>query len=218
MIIEYRTITIGARISNASFSLGEGEFVMLTGEDSAAINDLIKSLYGAIAIHGEQAMVLDQSILEINQEELASLRKLIGIVLPFDALPLDLTMIQVLDTVLNAQDVIDTQERLAKISTILERLKLQEYQEVILADLCNEVKQLICIAAALIKEPKLLIASQPTVYLSEVNIDLVMRVIYDYAKNLSITSLIATHDLQLLQNYPSRILQVADQRVIDYPQ
>jgi len=218
MIIEYRTITIGARISNASFSLGEGEFVMLTGEDSAAINDLIKSLYGAIAIHGEQAMVLDQSILEINQEELASLRKLIGIVLPFDALPLDLTMIQVLDTVLNAQDVIDTQERLAKISTILERLKLQEYQEVIVADLCNEVKQLICIAAALIKEPKLLIASQPTVYLSEVNIDLVMRVIYDYAKNLSITSLIATHDLQLLQNYPSRILQVADQRVIDYPQ
>ena len=218
MIIEYKNIAIGTRISNASFSLAEGEFVMLTGEDSAAINDLIKSLYGAIAIKGEQAVVLDQSMLEINQEGLAFLRKQIGIVLPFDALPLHLTMIEVLDTILHAQDVIDARERSDKISSLLEKLKLQESQELIVADLSNEVKQLICIAAALIKEPTLLIASQPTIFLSEANIDLVMRVIYEHAKDLSITSLIATHDLQLIQNYPSRILQVADQRVIDYPQ
>ncbi len=218
MIIEYKNIAIGTRISNASFSLAEGEFVMLTGEDSDAINDLIKSLYGAVAIKGEQAVVLDQSMLEINQEEMAFLRKQIGLVLPFDVLPLHITMIEVLDTILHAQDVIDARERLAKISSLLERLKLQKFQELIVADLSNEVKQLICIAAALIKEPTLLIASQPTIFLSEANIDLVMKVIYEHAKDLSITSLIATHDLQLIQNYPSRILQVAEQRVIDYTQ
>ena len=121
MIIEYKNIAIGTRISNASFSLAEGEFAMLTGGDSAAINDLIKSLYGAIAIKGEQAVVLDQSMLEINEEGLAFLRKQIGIVLPFDALPLHLTMIEVLDTILHAQDVIDARKRSDKISSLLEK-------------------------------------------------------------------------------------------------
>lgn len=218
MIIDYIGVTIGSVLDEVSFNLSKGEFVMLTGSDSIAISQLIRSLYGDISVGGEKASVLDQSVINISRTDLALLRKEIGVVLPQSLLATDLTIVQILESVLSAQNTCSDTEYKVKIFKLVNLLEIHEHRDRLISELSDEVKQLVCIAAALIKEPQLFLADQPTIYLSESNIELIMKVVYDYSSNLQMTSLLATHDHQLLRDYPSRILQVLNQKVVDSPQ
>ena len=128
--------------------------------------------------------------------------------IPIDALPNLMNIEEIYETILLAQGV--ASEKINKsIEHYTNQLGLSSVINKSIKRLSEEMKQLVCIGAALIKRPKLLLAEHPTVYLSDENTELVMKLIYDLSKESKMTSIIATHDRQFLQDYPSRILELA---------
>lgn len=206
-ILDYRKVSFEDISTKTSIDINEGEFCMIVSENSRAQSAFLKSIYGMQRLSTGQAEVLGRELSAISANDLADLRKEIGLVLSLEALPKLMNTEEIYETILLAQGVeIDDIGQL--IDTCAEQLGLSSIMNMPINRLSDETKQLVCIGAALIKKPKLLLAEHPTAYLSEANTESVMKLIYNLSKESKMTTIIATHDRQFLQDYPSRTLEL----------
>ena len=206
-ILDYRNVSFEDISTQTSIDINEGEFCMIVSENSRVQSAFLKSIYGIQRLSTGQAKVLGRELSTISADDLADLRKEIGLVLPIDALPNLMNTEEIYETILLAQGV-RTDDTSQLIDTCAKQLGLSSIMDTPIKNLSEEMKQLVCIGAALIKKPKLLLAEHPTAYLSEANTESVMKLIYNLSKELKMTTIIATHDRQFLQDYPSRTLEL----------
>jgi len=207
-ILDYRNVSFEDISAKISINISEGEFCMIVSENSPVQSAFLKSIYGTHKLRAGQAQVLGRELSSISTNDLAELRKEMGLVLPINALPNLMNIKEIYETILLAQGV--ASDKINKsIEHCTNQLGLRSEIEKSVNSLSEEMKQLVCIGAALIKRPKVLLAEHPTVYLSDDNTELVMKLIYDLSIESKMTSIIATHDRQFLQDYPSRKLELA---------
>ena len=206
-ILDYRNVSFEDISTKTSIDINKGEFCMIVSENSRVQSAFLKSIYGMQRLSAGQADVLGRELSTISANDLADLRKEIGLVLSIDALPNLMNTEEIYETILLAQGV-RTDDISQLIDTCAKQLGLSSIMDTPIKNLSEEMKQLVCIGAALIKKPKLLLAEHPTAYLSEANTESVMKLIYNLSKELKMTTIIATHDRQFLQDYPSRTLEL----------
>jgi len=207
-ILDYRNVSFEDISAKISININEGEFCMIVSENSPVQSAFLKSIYGTHKLRAGLAQVLGRELSSISTNDLAELRKEMGLVLPINALPNLMNIKEIYETILLAQGV--GSDKINKsIEHCTNQLGLRSEIENSVNSLSEEMKQLVCIGAALIKRPKVLLAEHPTVYLSDDNTELVMKLIYDLSIESKMTSIIATHDRQFLQDYPSRKLELA---------
>ena len=207
-IVEYRNVSFENVSTQASLDVGQGEFCVLKSHCSHTQSAFLKSIYGMHKFTGGQAEVLGRELLSITSNDLADLRKEIGTVLSIETLPNLMTVNEIYGTILLAQGI-DSDAIIGLIQKYSDLLGLNEVMDIPVNKLSQEQKQLICIGAALIKQPKLLLAEHPTIYLSEDTTESVMKLLYDMAMESKMTTIIATHDQQFLRDYPSRVLELS---------
>jgi len=206
-ILDYRNVSLEGISAKISIDISEGEFCMIVSANSPVQSTFLKSIYGMHKLRAGQAHILGRELSSISNNEMAELRKEMGLVIPIGALPNLMNLEETYETILLAQGVASDKIN-RSIDGWTNRLGLNSVLHTPIKKLSEEMKQLVCIGAALIKNPKLLIAEHPTVYLSEENTELVMKLIYDLSIESKMTSIIATHDRQFLQDYPSRKLEL----------
>ena len=209
-IINYNHVNIDINgttvIADASFALNKGEFIYLVGKTGSGKSSLIKSLYGAHRISTGVATVCDYNLSELKAAEIPYLRRKIGIVFQdFQLLP-DQSVLQNLWLVLKATGW-EKEAAEKRIDEVLNEVGLGHIKAKHPMQLSGGEQQRVVIARALLNNPPLILADEPTGNLDPETSNEVMQLLLKINREHNTAILMATHNYQLIERYLARILK-----------
>ena len=187
----------------------KGEFMYLIGKTGSGKSSLLKILYGDIKIKEGQGNVVGIDILKIKEKNIPFLRRKLGIIFQDFKLLSDRSIEKNLEFILKATDWKNKKEIKERISQVLEKVKLFEVLNKFPHELSGGEQQRIAIARALLNEPELILADEPTGNLDPATSAEIMGVFKEINKN-GTTVLIATHDYDIISKFPAKTLRIEE--------
>ena len=201
-------------LRDVSFALEPGAFVYLIGRTGTGKSSLLKTLYGDIKLREGKGKVVDYDLLKLRERHIPDLRRQLGIVFQDFQLLSDRSVERNLDFVLRATGWKSADKRTERISKVLEAVGLEDKLKFFPHELSGGEQQRIAIARALLNEPKLILADEPTGNLDPITSEEVMKLLHEINQH-GTTILMATHDFGLISKFPKRTLMCEDQLVVE---
>ncbi len=210
-IVELRNISVYRKynkvLSDISFSVDKGEFVYLTGRVGSGKSSLLKIIYADEEIRTGEGKVAGYDLKKIKPKEVPFLRRKIGIVFQDYKLLTDRNVYDNLKFVLEASGEKSKSVIKDKIKSILLTVGLEGKENRMPFELSGGEQQSVGIARALINNPLLILADEPTGNLDEKSSDNIMRLLIDASKN-NTAVIMATHDMNLIKKYPAKVFNL----------
>lgn len=200
-------------LKHVNFSLEAGEFVYLIGKVGSGKSTLLKSMYAEIPVQGGSARVLDFDLNAIRRADIPMLRRQIGIVFQDFQLLTDRNVYQNLRFVLDATGWRNADEKEERIDKVLKRVGMANKSYKMPHELSGGEQQRIVIARALLNNPRLILADEPTGNLDPATGDSIVRTLREIAET-GTAVVMATHNLQLVEQYPAKVMQCADKQLL----
>lgn len=196
----------GAALQDVSCSLDPGEFVYLTGPSGAGKSTLLKLLFAEELPSRGQVLVDGVNISRLERKNVPLLRRKIGIVFQDFKLIPGRTLLENVALPLVVQGVAET-EVSKRAYLALKRVGLSEKRERYPLELSGGEQQRAAFARAMVGEPKLILADEPTGNLDDASAELLLTYLHE-AHAGGATVLMATHSRQLIERFPHRILRL----------
>tara|TARA_Y100000768_G_scaffold386757_1_gene375962 strand:- start:1049 stop:1720 length:672 start_codon:yes stop_codon:yes gene_type:complete len=220
-MVSLDSVTISQRsktiLSNICFQVNTGEFVFLIGKTGSGKSSLIKVLYGEIFIRQGNGSVVGFNLNELNKNNLHLLRRKIGIVFQDFKLLQDMTIYENMNFVLKATGWRDKNKIKKRINKVLELVSIETPLEKYPFELSGGEQQRIAIARALLNNPELIIADEPTGNLDPETSKSIMELLKKLNKG-GITILMATHDYNMIVKFPGKIFKCEKGEVFEVVQ
>lgn len=201
-------------LSQVSFDIEKGEFVYLIGRTGSGKSSLLKTLYADLPLRMGLASVSGFKIYKIPRSQVPFLRRKIGIVFQDFQLLSDRSVAENLVFVLRATGWKDKAKIKQRISEVLMQVGMGSAGAKMPHQLSGGEQQRVVIARALLNEPVILFADEPTGNLDPEVSDGIMQLFLEI-NNSGTAVLMATHNYQIIQKYPKRILKCENGRVLD---
>ena len=196
----------GQLLTGVSLDLREGEFVYLIGRSGAGKTSLLRSLYADFPIDGGIAEVCGLDVVNLRRRHIPLLRRKIGIVFQNARLLGDRNVYANLEFVLKATGWKKHNEIQNQIEKTLAAVGMAERAQSLPSQLSEGEQQRVGIARALINNPALLLADEPTGNLDPVTSAEIMQLLVDMGRQTGTTMLISTHDFMMIDKYPARVV------------
>ncbi|WP_438972031.1 cell division ATP-binding protein FtsE [Polaribacter sp.] len=194
-------------LSNVNLTLNKGDFYYMIGKTGSGKSSLMKTLYGDLQLQKGNGTIVDFDLKKLKEKEIPFLRRKIGIVFQDFKLLNDRTVFENLEFVLKATGWKDKQEIKTKINEVLEKVGMQSQYYKNTYELSGGEQQRIAIARALLNDPDLILADEPTGNLDPKTSLEVMDLLNEIHKSGK-TILMATHDYQLIVKFKHKTLKV----------
>ncbi|WP_268036979.1 cell division ATP-binding protein FtsE [Algoriphagus sp. PAP.12] len=201
-------------LSNVSFSVEQHEFVFLIGQTGSGKSSLLKTLYADLALKSGKVDIAGFDLTTIKTNEIPFLRRKLGIIFQDFQLFNDRTVAENLDFVMKAtgwKDKVKIKERMAE---VLMLVGLNNASSKMPHQLSGGEQQRVVIARALLNEPSILLADEPTGNLDPSVADGIFKLFQEINKK-GTAILMATHNHELLRKYPYRVLKCEDGKLLD---
>lgn len=200
-------------LRNASFELRDGEFVYIIGKVGSGKSSFLKSLYCELPIEEGEVQILDYNLTAIKRKEIPYLRRKLGIVFQDFQLLTDRSVIKNLEFVLKATGwkKKDMSERIDK---VLHQVGMQNKGYKLPHELSGGEQQRIVIARALLNNPAIILADEPTGNLDPETGGQIVRLLHDICKE-GTAVIMTTHNYTLVQNYPARVVKCENAYLTD---
>ena len=202
-------------LSNVQLSIHAGQFVFLIGKTGSGKSSLLKTLYGELPLQAGEGSFDVFDFKKIKRKNIPMLRRKIGIVFQDFQLLMDRTIIQNLYFVLKAtgwKKKIDIHERAI---ACLKLVGLEELGDKMPHELSGGEQQRVSIARALLNDPKLILADEPTGNLDPETSEDIMRLLIAVSKEKNAAILMATHDMHIVKLFPTKTLLVENGLIIE---
>lgn len=204
-------------LTNVSIEVNRGEFIYLIGKTGAGKSSFLKTLYADLPLTDGEGTIVDYNLNGLKEKDIPYLRRKLGVVFQdFKLLP-DRSVKENLLFVLKATGWTATEEMNVKIDEVLDKVGMKNYQGKMPHQLSGGEQQRIAIARALLNDPELILADEPTGNLdpqTSVEVMNLLRKINETGK----TIVMATHDYALLLKYPSKTLKFDEGKVFEVVQ
>lgn len=199
-------------LKNIDLTVHPGEFVFLIGRTGAGKSTLLKSLYGEIPVTEGKVQVGGFEMNGLKESKIPYLRRELGIVFQDFQLLNDRSAIDNLLFVLKATGWKKKDVMIARCEQVLQVVGLENKGYKFPAELSGGEQQRLVIARALLNEPKLVLADEPTGSLDPTVSDEVMALLQKICSE-GTSILMATHDYRLIQKFGGTIYEVKDQNL-----
>ncbi|WP_066392222.1 ABC transporter ATP-binding protein [Neobacillus mesonae] len=198
-------------LKGINLSLKEGEITALVGASGSGKSTILTIAAGLQRASDGQVLLDGENMTEMNQEEIRKIRaRQFGFVFQFSHLVPFLTVEEQLLLMLDvAETKMKKREQKEEVKKILQLVEMDHRKDAYPASLSGGEKQRIAIARAIIHKPKMLFADEPTASLDSKRSKDVMKLIRDLTKTLNITTLMVTHDEEML-SYADHIITMKD--------
>ena len=206
-----------AVLSNVNIEVNHGEFLYLIGKTGTGKSSLMKTLYADLPLTEGQGSIAEYDLAALKEKNIPYLRRKIGIVFQdFKLLP-DRNVHENMIFVLRATGWTDKNEMEEKISEVLDRVGMKNFANKMPHQLSGGEQQRIAIARALLNDPEIILADEPTGNLDPQTSVEVMEVLRKINANGK-TIIMATHDYTLLLKYPAKTLKCESGSVFEVVQ
>ena len=214
MILNYTDVDIfqGEHLvlGKVNFHVDEGEMVYLTGPVGSGKSSLLKSIYGEVAVEGGSAEVLGFDMMRLKTRHQPALRRQMGIVFQDFQLLHDRTVNLNLDFVLRATGWKQKSERDRQIAEVLGMVQLEDKKNKFIFELSGGEQQRVCIARAILNNPKVILAHEPTGNLDADNGELILALLDEIRRQNHTAIILSTHNMQWPEYFPGTVYRCAD--------
>ena len=201
-------------INDTSFELPETGLVALLGPSGCGKTTLLNAIGGLDSVNGGQIYIDGKRITNRSQRYVDKIRNgSIGYIFQDYNLINNMSVFDNVAISLKMLGIKDKEEIKRKVNYILEEIGLYRYRKRPAAMLSGGERQRVGIARAIVKDPSIIIADEPTGNLDSANSVAIMNIIKSISKNRLV--ILVTHETNLANFYADRIMQISDGRVID---
>jgi len=196
-------------LTDVNLRINKGEFAYLIGKTGSGKSSLLKTLYGELSLTEGSGQVAGMGLQNLKKSQIPFLRRKLGIVFQDFQLLTDRSALDNLLFVLKATGWKNKQERLDRANEVLAKVGLETKGYKIPAELSGGEQQRLVIARALLNNPEVILADEPTGNLDPDVSDEVMRMLQDVCRE-GRSVVMATHDYRLIEEFGGTIFRVAN--------
>ena len=204
-------------LSDIEFEIEKGEFVYLVGRTGSGKSSLLKTIYADLPLRAGQIQVAGTNIDGIKRHEVPHLRRKIGIIFQDFQLFTDRSVTENLTFVMKATGWKESGKIKARLAEVLMRVGLGAVSSKMPHQLSGGEQQRVVIARALINEPSILIADEPTGNLDPQVAEDIFKLFQEINRS-GTAVLMATHNHGFITEYPARILKCENGKILDSAQ
>ena len=216
-IIELKNLSIFQRnilvLSEVNLSISKGEFVYLIGKTGTGKSSLLKTLYADLPVNEGEAEVAGYNLMAIKRRDVPYLRRKLGIVFQDFQLLSDRSVNDNLMFVLKATGWDDKDAMQERIKDVLDKVGLGTKGFKMPHQLSGGEQQRVSIARALLNDPELILADEPTGNLDPETSEGIMQLLVDISRT-GRAVLMATHNYALMERFPSRTVKCEAGKVL----
>ena len=217
-IIEFVNADIVQRdhvvLSDINLEIKAGEFVYMIGKVGSGKTSLIKTLNAELPLTKGEGKVAGFNLSELKNRDIPFLRRKLGVVFQDFRLLSDRNVSDNLSFVLKATDWKNEAEIEVRVLEVLDKVAMTHKLKSMPHQLSGGEQQRVVIARALLNDPEIILADEPTGNLDpQTSIELLQ--IFKDLNEQGKTVVIATHDYPLIRRFPARIITVDEQNVFE---
>ncbi|MBN1414811.1 MAG: ATP-binding cassette domain-containing protein [Bacteroidales bacterium] len=201
-------------LSGVTFSVANNEFVYLIGRVGSGKTSLIKTINAELPLKKGNATVAGYELNKLRKNQVPFMRRKLGIVFQDFQLLIDRTVHDNLFFVLHATGWKDPSFIQKRIDEVLTKVGLENKGYKMPHQLSGGEQQRVVIARALLNEPAIILADEPTGNLDPETSEGIMQILNDISA-AGRAVLMATHNYTLLKKYPARTLKCEDGKLVE---
>ena len=217
MLIRYQSVDIHQQenivLEDVNLEVDSGEFLYLIGPVGSGKSSLMKTMYGELDIHSGSAEVLGYDMRHIRRGQIPALRRRIGIVFQDFQLLIDRNVHDNLAFVLRVTGWKERDRREQRIAEVLEQVGMETKGYKMPHELSGGEQQRIVIARAILNNPDIILADEPTGNLDAETGKRIVELLRSI-RDAGSTVIMSTHNLALLDAYPARACRCENHRLI----
>lgn len=196
-------------LSDVSFAVSSGEFVYLIGRVGSGKTSLIKTINAELPLKEGLAHVAGFQLENLRMKSVPTLRRKLGIVFQDFQLLIDRTVFDNLQFVLKATGWKNQADIEARINEVLEKTGLEYKHYKMPHQLSGGEQQRVVIARALLNNPDIILADEPTGNLDPETSESIIKILFEIS-NSGRAVIMATHNYTLLKKFAARTLKCED--------
>lgn len=217
-IVEFNNASIAIKdhvvFSTINLTMAKGELIYVIGKVGSGKTSLIKTINAEIPLKEGHAIVAGYKLEALKPKEIPYLRRKLGIVFQDFQLLTDRSIYDNLEFVLKATGWKDKNEISTRIGEVLEKVGLDFKGYKKPHQISGGEQQRVVIARALLNNPEIILADEPTGNLDPQTSEDILQLLIDISKN-GRAVIIATHNYNLLKKFPSRIVKCHNENLIE---
>jgi len=202
-------------LSGVDLHIDKGDFVWLIGQTGSGKSSLLKVIYGDLGIAAGDGHVCGFELKSLTTKDIPFLRRKLGIVFQDFQLLTDRTVEQNLQFVMQATGWKDKNLIAEKTLDVLEKVGLRSKLKKMPHELSGGEQQRVVIARALINDPEIILADEPTGNLDPDTSEEIVLLLKQISQSSNTAILIATHDYHIIRTFPSRIIKCESGKVLE---
>lgn len=201
-------------LKDVNFEIGKGEFVYLVGSTGSGKTSLLKTLYSDLELLTGDIKVAGYQIKGLKRSKVPYLRRKLGIVFQDFQLFQDRSVADNIYFIMQATGWKERAKMKKRLAEVLMKVGLGSIETKYPHQLSGGEQQRVVIARALVNEPELLIADEPTGNLDPRVAEGILN-IFQSINNSGTAILMATHNYNIIKKYPARVLMCDQGKLMD---
>lgn len=219
MLIEYKNVNVYQDdrevLRGVDFHVDEGEFIYIIGKVGTGKSSFLKTIYCELDIDEEDAdtaEVLGRNLKTLRRRDVPALRKELGVIFQDFQLLHDRSVWENLQFVLKSTGWKDKAERAERIEKVLADVGMSDKKHNMPYELSGGEQQRIAIARAILNNPKVIIADEPTGNLDLDTATNIVALLRDITQS-GTAVVMSTHNLSMLSKYPGIVYRCGDGKI-----
>jgi len=201
-------------LDDVSFHVNAGETVAIIGRSGVGKSVTLSHIMGFLKPDAGRVIVAYEDITDYPEAELRRIRKKVTMVFQSGALFDSLTIGENILFSLELREDYDEENKQEVVDGLLRLVDLLEYRDLYPADISTGYKRAVAIARALAAQPECILYDEPTTMVDPIMSDHLANLMLRLKRQLGLTSVVVTHDLDLMRRVADRVVVLHEGRVI----